>query len=85
MREHELDASRIVPNTVNLARIDELNRWFHTTYLYELAKINRYAYLGLPLERSRYDLELEAYNKENELRKLTGKPLLPESKYRDIL
>ena len=66
-------------------RIDELERWFRFDYVYRLNKINRYTYLGLPLPESKYQLELEAYEKEQELRKLKGENSLPDIKNKNLL
>lgn len=83
MIENELETSRKIDLT-NYKRIEELERWFRTDYIYRRMTIERYNYLGLKSRESRYDLELEAYDKENELRQLQGRPLLSEIKFRDI-
>ena len=71
--------------TKNIKEIDRLEKWFRFDYPAELNKINRYVYLGLPLEKTRYKLELEAYKKENMLRELKGLEPLPEIKIVDLL
>ena len=83
MIEKELEASKKVISK-NVKRIDELQRWFRFEYPDRLNKINRYTYLGLPLDDTRYRLELEAYEKENELRMLKGEKPLPELKFKDL-
>ena len=61
-------------------RIKELQHWFDFEYPRRLNTIERYRYLGLTGTETRYDLEMEAYAKENELRKLKGLQPLPEVK-----
>ena len=83
MIEKELEASKRVVSK-DVKRIDELQRWFRFEYPERLNRFNRYSYLGLPLVETRYHLELEAYEKENELRMLKGEELLPELKFKDL-
>lgn len=83
MVEHELETSRRLI-TKDVERINELNKWFRFEYPSRLNTINRYVYLGLKPQETRYALELEAYEKENELRKLRGEEPLPELKYKDL-
>lgn len=85
MSEHELENTRVVKSKDNIKRINELKAWFRFDYPNRLNKINRYAYLGLPMIESRYSLEIEAYNKENELRILNGETPLPPLKYTNLL
>lgn len=84
MVENELETKRSTI-TQDYARIAEITNWFRFDYPMRLNKINRYKYLSLPLPESRYNLELEAYNKENELRRLQGLPPLPELTIKEIL
>lgn len=63
-----------------LLKISELEKWFLGEYLLRLEHIRRCKYLGLTPDESEYDLQVEAYNKEQELRTLKGKPLLPDIK-----
>lgn len=86
MREIELESKRITlfPQE-KVDRVEELKRWFRFDYRDRLDKINRYAYLGLESPESRWELETEAYKKENELRLLEGKQPLPELKFKDLL
>lgn len=84
MQERELENSRQTIKKDN-ARIRELETWFRFEYVDRLNRIERHRYLGLPQEESRWNLEIEAYNKENELRRLKGMPELPELKFRDLL
>lgn len=84
MRELELDSRK---HTVvkDKSREQELITWFKTDYVQRLLRIQRYTYLGLPLPETRYALEHEAYEKENELRVLKGLEKLPKLKINDIL
>lgn len=84
MSENELDTGRTTI-TKNTKRINELVSWFRFEYPERLMKINRYAYLGLNLPETRYALEVEAYDKENELRELRGEAKLPPMKITNIL
>lgn len=84
MQEREIDNSRITIKRDN-NRIREIESWFRFEYVDRLNRIARFQYLGLPLVESRWDLELEAYEKENELRQLKGLSKLPEIKFRDLL
>lgn len=85
MYENELELSRKTVNNLNIRRIEELERWFRFEYPSRLNTIERYRYLGLPSNETRWSLEHEAYERENELRQLKGLSPLPELKYRDIL
>lgn len=84
MQEKEIEYSRITVVNNN-ARIRELETWFRFEYVDRLNRIARHQYLGLPLPESRWDLEIEAYEKENEMRQLKGLSPLPEIKFRDLL
>lgn len=84
MQERELESSRITIKQDN-TRIRELENWFRFEYVDRLNRIERFRYLGLPLPETRWELENEAYDKENELRKLEGLSPLPEIKFRDLL
>lgn len=84
MREFELNASRETKD-IDVRRINELELWFRFDYPARLNTINRRSYLGLPLDESRYALEIEAYNKENELRVLKGLEKLPELPFNDFI
>lgn len=85
MKEIELETSRMTINLMDVKRIEELELWFRYEYPSRLHKIERYKYLGLPLPETRYALEMEAYNKENELRSLRGEQPLPELKLHKII
>lgn len=61
-----------------ILRISELEKWFLGEYLLRLEHIRRCKYLGLTPDESEYDLQVEAYNKEQELRELQGKEKLPD-------
>ena len=84
MTMNELDNGRKTI-TKNIKQIDKLEKWFRFDYPEQLNRIHRYAYLGLPQEKTRYQLELEAYKKENELRELKGLEPLPQIKIVDLL
>lgn len=84
MTMKELDNGRKTI-TKNIREIDRLEKWFRFDYPAELNKINRYVYLGLPLNKTRYQLEHEAYEKENTLRELKGLEPLPPIKIIDLL
>ena len=84
MQEREVEYSRVTIKKDN-TRIREIETWFRFEYVDRLNRISRFQYLGLPLPESRWDLELEAYEKENELRQLKGLSKLPEIKFRDLL
>ena len=82
MEVHNRKAPNIENHSKEIARLED---WFRINYVSRLNKINRYQYLGLPLPESRYELELEAYEKEQELRKLRGESSLPDIKNKNLL
>lgn len=84
MQERELSNSKTTIRPDN-TRIRELETWFRYEYVDRLLRIDRCKYLGLPLPETRWELELEAYEKENEIRRLRGLSPLPEVKFRDLL
>ena len=84
MQERELSNSKRTIKPDN-TRIREIENWFRYQYVDRLLRIDRFKYLGLQLPETRWELELEAYNKENELRRLKGLPQLPEITYKDLL
>jgi hypothetical protein len=84
MQEREIDKSRMTMRDDH-TRIREIESWFRYEYVDRLNRIERFRYLGLPLPETRWDLEHEAYEKENELRRLKGISPLPELKFRDVL
>lgn len=84
MQEREIDKSRMTMRDDH-TRIREIESWFRYEYVDRLNRIERFRYLGLPLPETRWDLEHEAYEKENELRTLKGLSPLPELKFRDLL
>lgn len=84
MQEREIDKSRMTMREDH-TRIREIESWFRYEYVDRLNRIERFRYLGLPLPETRWDLENEAYEKENELRRLKGLSPLPELKFRDLL
>lgn len=84
MQMREVEKSKITLNK-DATRIREIETWFRYEYVDRLNRIARYQYLGLPLPESRWDLEVEAYEKEQKLRQLKGLSPLPELKFRDLL
>jgi hypothetical protein len=84
MQETEIEMTRTNQKSDN-TRIREIETWFRYEYIDRLNRIERYKYLGLPLVETRWELEIEAYDKENELRQLKGLSALPEIKFRDLL
>lgn len=84
MIEHELESSRTTSQTQDIQRIATLEKWFRFEYPSRLLTIQRYSYLGLKLPESRYALEMEAYDKENELRRLRGQEELPSPRLQDL-
>lgn len=84
MIETELETSRVTISK-NTKRIEEIEKWFRYEYPARLNTIQRYTYLGIKLPETRYALEMEAYDKENELRALTGKSELPKPKLQSLL
>jgi DNA-binding transcriptional MerR regulator len=81
-REIEMTRTTLVPDNT---RIRELEYWLKNEYIERLSRIERFRYLGLPLPETRWSLECEAYEKENELRRLQGLPELPQIKLRDLI
>lgn len=84
MQEQEIEMTRAFDKE-DVSRIREIEAWFRYEYPDRLNRIARFQYLGLPQQESRWNLELEAYEKENELRQLKGLPALPEIPFRDLL
>ena len=84
MQETELETSRVTISQNN-KRKEEIEKWFRYEYPARLNTIQRYTYLGIKLPETRYALEMEAYEKENELRALMGKPELPKPKLQSLL
>lgn len=66
-------------------RILELKKWFKTEYVERLNRLNNRIFLKLPREETRYDIEIDAYNKEQELRKLEGLSPLPPVKLNKVI
>ena len=84
MVENELEATRKIVR-VDRSKELELEKWFKEVYPYWRNRIEMYAYWGLKAEKTRYELEMEAYQKENELRQLRGLDKLPPLKIVDLL
>lgn len=85
MTEIEKETTRTVVDCVDYKRIEELEKWFRYEYRNRLDAVNRYNYLGIPCVESRYTIEIEAYEKEQELRRLKGLAPLPEIKYTKLI
>lgn len=85
MTEYEKETSRITTDSTDYKRIEELEKWFRYDYRSRLDAVNRYNYLGIPCVESRYTIEIEAYEKEQELRQLKGLAPLPEIKYTKLI
>ena len=84
MHMNEVEKSKVTLTRDN-TKIREIEMWFRYEYVDRLTRIARHQYLGLPLPESRWNLELEAYEKEQKLRELKGVSPLPELKFRDLL
>ena len=84
MQMREIEKSKITIKK-DTTRIREIETWFRYEYMDRLNRIARHQYLGLPSPESKWDLEIEAYNKENELRQLKGLSPLPEIPFRDLI
>jgi hypothetical protein len=67
MIENELEASRTTETSLNVRRIEEIEKWFRIEYPARLLKAERYYYLGIPAEETRLDVEKEAYDKERDI------------------
>ena len=65
---------------VRLKRIKEIETWLKGEYIQRLETIRRYKYLGIKPPESEYSLQVEAYNKEQELRAIKGLDPLPDIK-----
>ena len=65
---------------IRLKRIRELEKWFSTEYIVRLETIKRHKFFGFKPSENEYDLQLEAYDKEQEIRSLKGLEPLPEIK-----
>ena len=85
MVEFENNTTRMIEDCTNYKRIEELEKWFRYEYRNRLDAVNRYNYLGIPCVESRYTIEIEAYEKEQELRQLKGLAPLPEIKYTKLI
>ena len=66
-------------------RILELKKWFKTEYVERLNRLNNRIFLRLPQEETRYDIEIDAYNKEQKLRTLEGLSPLPPVKLNKVI
>lgn len=84
MMEFELETSKKSISKQDIKKIDDLERWFRFDYPARLNKIHRHQFLGLSSPESRYALELEAYDKENELRQLKGLEPLEKIKFKNL-
>lgn len=57
----------------NYTKLMELEKWFATEYIFRLEHIRRCNYFNIPSDETMYALQKEAYEKEQEYRKLCGK------------
>ena len=83
MVTREIEASKRKNIEVN-RELEEIERWFRNDYVFRKLAIDRYQYLGLKPQESRYAFELEACKKENRSRELQGLEPLPEVKIFDL-
>lgn len=74
----------LVKESIDL-EIKNLKAWLRNEYLISKAIYDNNKYLNLPNERTKYDIELEAYHKRQRLNELEGKEPLPELKLNNIL
>ena len=63
---------------INYKRLKYLDNWFKTEYLVRLEHIRRCDYFNIKSDETMYELQKEAYEKEQEYRKLIGKKPLDE-------
>jgi len=68
-----------------MSRLVELEKWLYVEYPKRLQHINRCNYLGIKPDETRYALEVEAYEKEQEIRKILGKKPLESLKNIQII
>ena len=68
-----------------MSKLVELEKWLYVEYPRRLQHILRCNYLGVTPDETRYELELEAYNKEQEIRKILGKKPLENLKNINII
>lgn len=68
-----------------MTKIEELEKFLYVEYPRRLSHIQRCVYLGITPDETRYSLELEAYEKEQELRSLIGLEPLEEIKTTTLL
>lgn len=87
MKEYAINNERrITKDDIKLKKISELERWFKTEYIYQNLELRRKLYLGVSqVDKTLYALEVEAHNKEQELRRLKGIKPLPEIKVNKII
>lgn len=72
-------------STLDTRRVRELEYFLFTDYPRRLDHIQRCVYLGITPDEKLYDLQTEAYIKEQEYRLLTGKKPLEEIKTKKII
>lgn len=68
-----------------MKELAELEKWLYEEYPRRLQHILRCNYLGITPDESRYQLEVEAYEKEQQIRKILGKKPLDEIKNHVII
>jgi len=69
---------KLTEDELKTKKIKELQRWFSEVFAVEYAKMAMYDYFKLPRPVTEYELFYEAYKKEQEYRKLTGKTPLAD-------
>lgn len=63
-----------------ILKIRELEHWLTVEFVIRMESIRRCKYLGLDVPEREYELQLEAYEKEQEYRQLKGLKPLPKLK-----
>ena len=63
-----------------MKELAELEHWLYVEYPKRLQHILRCNYLGIKPDETRYELEMEAYDKEQRIRKILGKKPLEKLK-----
>lgn len=87
MEQNSIDRKKIILSNQqdHERKVLNLKKWFKTEYVERLNRLNNRLFLKLPQEETRYDIEIDAYKKEQELRKLEGKSPLPPVKLNSVI
>lgn len=89
MREIEIEGKKNFERNVVDPKLTQERRdielWFRTEYLFRLEHVRRCAYLGVMPDETEYEVQKEAYDKEQRLREIAGKPLLQQIKVIDLV